>query len=317
MKAGEFPSYYDPKKADVLFQPNTTLATEEGRQLRGKIFSRADDFKNKSAWALIIVDPQIDFCHSKGTLFVPGAVEDIRRIAEYIYRNVNKISTIIVSQDCHSPYQIFFPSWWKDENGNSPKPFTSITYEDFEKGIWRPVFKNLVSNTEKYLKHLQQKSKKTLIIWPYHCLVRQIGSSVMPILEEAICFHSAAKSAQPVTIPKGSIPFSEHYSIWEPEMHVAGYGVQGELNTQMLDQVSKHREVDVCGEADNFCVDESMKSKERYFFKTAPQILKRFRFLEDCTSAVQVPGWQDMVKESRQRMKKLGIRIVKSTDPIN
>ena len=45
----------------------------------------------------LIVDPQNDFCDPNGALYVPGAEEDSKRLAETIKRLRNKISHINVT----------------------------------------------------------------------------------------------------------------------------------------------------------------------------------------------------------------------------
>lgn len=36
--------------------------------------------------ALLIIDAQYDFCNPNGSLFVPGAVEDNKRLANFILK---------------------------------------------------------------------------------------------------------------------------------------------------------------------------------------------------------------------------------------
>ena len=59
--------------------------------------------------ALLIIDPQNDFCNPNGTLFVSGAEEDCERLAEFIDNNSSKISYsfFIVLRKIRSLYGTF------------------------------------------------------------------------------------------------------------------------------------------------------------------------------------------------------------------
>src|SRR6476469_2973608 len=81
---------------------------------------------------LLLIDVQKDFCFPEGTLYVAGrsgkgAIDDSRRIAEFIYANLGAITDITTTLDTHLAYQIFFPSFWIDQAGAPPQPFRTIT----------------------------------------------------------------------------------------------------------------------------------------------------------------------------------------------
>src|SRR3954452_8193330 len=70
---------------------------------------------------LLLIDVQKDFCFPEGTLYVAGrsgtgAVDDSRRIAEFVYRNLGSLTDITTTLDTHLAYQIFFPSFWLDKS---------------------------------------------------------------------------------------------------------------------------------------------------------------------------------------------------------
>ena len=71
--------------------------------------------------ALVVIDPQNDFIISpefKGALGVPGAYEDMLRIAEYV-RKENP-EHIVVTLDTHNTFDIAHNAWWVDKDGNHP-----------------------------------------------------------------------------------------------------------------------------------------------------------------------------------------------------
>src|SRR4030067_647576 len=110
------------------------------------------------------VDPQVAVIHLEGTPSVPGGVDDARRTIEWIFHNLPRITAIAASLDSHYPNQIFFPSWWVNDAGDHPAPFTPISGEQVLSGAWRPVFEPEWSIT--YAQRLEEKAKKRLMIWP-------------------------------------------------------------------------------------------------------------------------------------------------------
>lgn len=79
--------------------------------------------KNKEQVLFLGIDVQQDFMDN-GALGVPGAHGDVERMTKFIYDNMDKIATIAVSIDTHTPHQIFHPCWWVDDDGNNPAPCT-------------------------------------------------------------------------------------------------------------------------------------------------------------------------------------------------
>lgn len=116
------PSFCDPNRVGKLFAPDIQAAVEGGIARRLPAASEED-----SKIALVLVDMQIDFIHRDGALSVPGAIDDCRRVIEWIFRNVDAISKIFLSRDSHYPLQIFFSTWWRDAAGDHPPPYTVIT----------------------------------------------------------------------------------------------------------------------------------------------------------------------------------------------
>ena len=81
------PSFYDSSRVGALFAPDIQAAVDAGLAL-----NLPPDNNDDPRIALMLVDMQIDFIHRDGALSVPGAVEDCRRIVEWIYRHVGRIS---------------------------------------------------------------------------------------------------------------------------------------------------------------------------------------------------------------------------------
>ena len=66
---------------------------------------------------LLVIDPQNDFCDPNGSLFVPGADEDMKRLGGFIERVKDKLNDIHVTLDCHRKVDIAHPIWWRDSSG--------------------------------------------------------------------------------------------------------------------------------------------------------------------------------------------------------
>jgi nicotinamidase-related amidase len=270
------PGFYDPAKVGTLYEPLTLEAVEAGKAQ--KVSPASQDSPQV---LLLLVDPQVDFIHTAGSLGVPGAVDDTRRTIEWLFQNLDRVSAIIASLDTHLPLQIFYPSWWVSENGDHPTPFTPISAEEVERGIWAPTVEPDWSL--KYVQQLEERAKKTLMIWPHHTMVGSPGHAITPALYEAIAFHAAARNSQPIFISKGSIPKTEHYSILEPEVKVPEVPLGG-LNMPLIELIGTYDVVYMAGQAKSHCVLETITSLVRYYGERRPEFIAKWRLLADCSS---------------------------------
>src|SRR3982750_3884422 len=78
----------------------------------------------------LIIDPQVDFCSPQGRLFVPGAAEDMQRLAAMVRRLGDRVDDYHVTLDSHRIVDIAHPIFWKDSAGNHPDPFTITARPD-------------------------------------------------------------------------------------------------------------------------------------------------------------------------------------------
>jgi nicotinamidase-related amidase len=303
------PDFYDPQRVGKLLPPQTSLAVDAGQHAG---LSPAEGDKRRIA--LLLVDEQVDFIHTDGSLSVPGAVEDTRRLVEWIYRHTDRITTLAASLDSHVPIQIFFPTWWVDPQGRHPAPFTVITSTDVAAGHWRPLYETDWSVD--YVEQLEDHAKKQLMIWPYHVLIGTPGHALTSTLYEAIAYHTAARRTQPSFLTKGTIPKTEHYSILEPEVKVPGVPL-GELNTDFLHMLASHNLIYIAGQAKSHCVLETVSSVMRYF-ADHPKTIQKFRILMDCTSSVAHPeiDFDSLANAAFAEFAAHGLKLVSSADGI-
>src|SRR5258707_9572770 len=105
------------------------LAADAAREARARhaIPEAREDRERIAAFG---IDCQVAFCTPGASLFVPGAVEDTVRAIEWLYRNLPRVTTLVLSLDTHSVHQIFHPAAWVDAEGRHPEPFTVISTDD-------------------------------------------------------------------------------------------------------------------------------------------------------------------------------------------
>lgn len=303
------PTFYDPQRIGTLFYPDMARIAAEAAQ--AGLPPAAGDRNNVH---LVIIDMQVDFCHARGSLNVPGALDDIRRLVDFIYGHAEQITNITCSLDSHLPFQIFHPAWWVDEDGQHPDPFTLITYEDIKENRWRPLVAPVQSTN--YVKALEQQAKKVLTIWPYHVGIGSMGYALDPELWSAVMWHSLARKAQPTWLTKGSVPHTEHYSIIQPEIPVPNHPLGGK-NKPFLDTLEQADAIVIAGEAESHCVLETVEDLVDEFAKR-PEVLEKIYFLRDCTSAVVHPDidFHAIATRQLQAFAAQGINLIDSTDPL-
>lgn len=304
------PDFYDPDRIGKLFYPD--VATIAAQAEAAGLPPVTED---RTKVLLLIIDMQVDFCHARGTLYVPGALDDVRRVIEFIYRNAEAITHITCSLDSHYPFQIFHPGWWVDAQGKHPASFTIISAEEVEQGRWLPLFKPEWST--QYVQTLQQQAKKQLTIWPYHVPIGAVGNALDPELWSAVFWHSIARRSQPAWWTKGSIPQTEHYSILRPEIEIGGEP-QGTLSLDFIQALAQYDRLVIAGEAESHCVLETAEDLVEVFYDRPDQLAK-ILMLKDCTSPVAHPDvdFHAIAQQRFAEYERLGLRFVNSTEPIS
>ena len=135
------PPHYDANAIDRIWRIPYERRAGEAERWADQIGLRPaaeDTFRV----ALVAVDVQNTFCLPDFELFVGGrsgrgAVDDNRRLVEFFYRNLGVITQVFPTLDTHQAAQIFHALFFVDENGNHPRPLTTISVEDVEQGKWR------------------------------------------------------------------------------------------------------------------------------------------------------------------------------------
>jgi len=301
-----YPDFYAAERVGKLYTPQSLQAIQAGRDA-GCTPAQQD----RQRIILLLVDMQVDFVHPEGSLSVPGAVEDARRTIEFIYRHVNKITSIAASLDSHLPLQIFSPAWWVDAQGQHPAPYTVISAAEVQAGQWHALYE--VDWSQRYVHQLEVQSRKQLMIWPYHTLIGTPGHNLIPALYEAMAFHASARQTQPIFLQKGDEPLTEHYSILEPEVKVPR---KASLNTEFLSTLASYDLIYIAGQAKSHCVLESVNSMMSYFSK---DIIARIRLLDDAMSSVAHPtiDFEALAEQAFARHSAQGLTRCTTTDPLD
>ncbi len=256
--------------------------------------------------AILIIDAQYDFCNPAGSLYVNGAVEDMQRLSDFIVRNKEEIDHICVTLDFHPVNDISHPSFWQDEQGNFPPPFTQITLAEVKAGKWTPRF--YPQEAVQYLTELEAQGQFPHFIWTEHCLIGSKGASLDDTLLAALrTWTLDGKWYRAVT--KGTNPLTEHFGIFMAQIPLPN-APETQLNEELIDNLASYENVYLAGEAKSHCVATSLRQAMEY----APHLASKMIVLEDCMS--DVTGLGHLGKPIYEEAKRRGIRFAKSSEPI-
>ena len=328
------PEFFDPTRVGEIWKVDYAA-----RAADAKIFALQHDLKpaatSSERISLLLIDAQNTFCIPGFELFVGGrsgngAVEDNVRLCQFIYRNLGKLTHIIATMDTHKSQQIFHPIFFVDAEGNHPVPYTDIHLADLQSGKWtfNPALSSQFDIAPEYgqqmmihyAEALAKKGKYALTIWPYHAMLGGIGHALVPAVEEAVFFHSHARLDQPHFAIKGDKPFTENYSVVGPEVVTGPMGeMLGAHDPQFIQHLQEVDRLYIAGQAKSHCVAWTVSDLLDDITATDPALAKKVHLLNDCSSAVVVPGVVDHTEaanEAYSRFAQAGMQIVKSTDEV-
>ena len=229
---------------------------------------------------LLIIDPQNDFVSPKGSLSVGGAVEDMGRLCGFIDKA--ELEHILITLDTHHPVHIATPDYWVGAAGEHPAPFAGITTADVSSGKWRPLYHK--DSALAYLKALEEKGKNHTI-WPHHCLYGTEGWAVYPKLYDTVYNWSRKHNKTFTLYTKGeNSENTEMFSVVKPEVSLEGKDAK--RAEHFLSLLMSYDKIYVAGEAENFCVKESVYD----IVTLRPELTKKLVILRNCMSSIPVPG---------------------------
>lgn len=234
---------------------------------------------------LFLIDPQNDFCSPNGSLFVPGADADMKRVADMVKAHIKAIRSITVTLDSHNDIHIAHPIFTVDAStGNHPTPFTLISNADLVNAKYRGYRPEWTKIILDYTEKLEKTGKYTLCIWPPHCLIGTKGHAVTDELNEVFREWCSVRGLNINYITKGSNPFTEHYGAVMAEVE-RNDDPTTKLNQNLIKLLLNTGDDDIliAGEALSHCVATTIRQVAENF--TSDQI-KKFVLLTDACSNV-------------------------------
>ncbi|HJS29253.1 MAG TPA: hypothetical protein VJ768_06505 [Anaerolineales bacterium] len=328
------PAHFDPGRVGEVWRvpyEETALGASRWRQAHSIPPAAADDVRIN----LLLVDVQNTFCIPGFELFVggrsgSGAVDDNRRLCEFIYRNLKRITRIGVTMDTHHAIQIFHSIFLVDREGNYPPPHTQVTAEDVRAGKWRfnPALTRSLGVSDgfgdallhSYTEQLKTAGKYNLTTWPYHAILGGIGHALVSAVEEAVFFHTISRESQASTFLKGENTFTEHYSAVGPEIRTGPSGESlGSVNRELLEFVRECDALVIAGQAKSHCVAWTVSDLLDEIRPGDEGGAGKFYLIEDCTSPVVVPGVVDFTEaadDAFSRFAAAGVNVVESATPM-
>jgi nicotinamidase-related amidase len=270
---------------------------------------------------LLIIDPQIDFCWpgidtskydvaalenmgmeslvKPGALYVPGAHEDMQRLSTMVRELKHKIDDIHITLDSHHYVDIAHPSFWLDSNGQHPAPFTIITPDDVDNGIYKASFLPMHKRAAEYVHALQANNRYPLCIWPPHCLIGRTGSAIHPDLEKAV-LEWEKEFAVTNYVTKGSNIYSEHYSAVQADVPDPT-DPSTQINTGLIDTLKDADIIALAGEAKSHCLANTVVDIANNF---GEENIKKLVLLDDATSNVPDPPGTTMFTDASEKFVK-------------
>lgn len=263
------------------------------------------DTKPMDSTVLLIIDPQNDFCNRQGTLYVPGAETDISRLAAFIRRHGGRIDGIVLTADDHMPNDISHPSFWKNEQGSNPAPFSAIRLQDILSGKYTTTASADAIIATNYIGRLEAEHK-THTIWPQHCVSGTWGAGIDDTLLGTIIGWTHGTNKHYQIVRKGWYPYTEHFGAFAAE--VAYPMVESTLfNAPLARELNNYTQILIAGEAKSHCVNNTIKQ----MIAKAPELVAKLYILEDAMSPVT--GFEQLSDETFAKACELGARITDTT----
>lgn len=256
---------------------------------------------------LLIIDPQNDFMDvSQAALPVPGAQDDMQRLARVVDRLGPALDAIHVTLDSHHPVDIAHPAWWCDADGQPPAPFTVIGEDDLRQGVWRARDAARQEDSARYVGALAARGRYQLVVWPEHCLIGSWGQAIEGRLFSALNHWARTTQRQVHMARKGESPLTEHYSALQAEVPDAD-DPRTLADPALLASLRQADRILVAGEALSHCVASTVRDLAAL---CGDAMLRKVVLIRDCTGPV--PGFADQADAFLAEMTARGMRLVDS-----
>jgi nicotinamidase/pyrazinamidase len=271
---------------------------------------------------LLIIDPQNDFCDLPAAylpphlsqsgqiapaLPVPGAHQDMQRIAQLIQQGQQGLGGISITLDTHHILDIAHPGFWQQADGGAVQPFTSISAAQVRAGTFQPRNPASLPRVLHYLDTLEATGRYSLLIWPVHCAIGSWGHNVHADVYAACQGWQAQSGSDIHFINKGSNPWTEHYSALMAEVPDPN-APETLINQALLDQLAGQDRIYICGEAGSHCVKATTEHIVQHI---GAQHISKLVLLTDCISPVT--GFDAQYQDFLRAMQAQGVEIASSS----
>jgi nicotinamidase/pyrazinamidase len=232
--------------------------------------------------ALLIIDPQNDFCEPSGALFVPGAGEDMLRLSSFVRSARQRLGEVVITLDSHPSVAIERPTFWKRGDGAPVTPFTQITHAQVVAGEYAPIDASLGPKVTAYLQALESQGRYQLMVWPVHCVIGAWGHNIHGALFEAVGEWERQVQRGAFKVLKGQNPLTEQYSAVRAEVPLQD-DPRTQTNHELIDRCRPPGLLFVAGEAASHCVAATL---DHLFEEFSAEEISRVVLLRDCMSPV-------------------------------
>jgi nicotinamidase-related amidase len=213
------------------------------------------------------IDYQNDFMDlPNSALPVPGANADAQRVATFLTKFAEQLTSLYFTQDSHHVLDIAHPSWWKNADGSFVSPFTMISSDDIIAGKYYAAVHPTLS--KRYVDDLTAQGEYVHFVWPEHCLIGTEGHAFQKDIQLAIGNFERVTGRWVNVITKGSNPFTEHFGAFRANIPQAN-DTSTQISQSLLQQLNTLDVLYFTGEARSHCVANSL----RQLFDDAPNLL--------------------------------------------
>jgi len=259
---------------------------------------------------LLIIDPQNDFCDPQGTLYVPGAREDMLRLASFIRSARPRLGEAAITLDSHPTVAIERPTFWKRGDGGPVTPFTQITHAQVAAGEYVPIDSSLRPQVLAYLQSLEFQGRYKLMVWPVHCVVGAWGHNIHGAVLDAVAEWECQVQRGAFKVLKGQNPLTEQYSAVRAEVPSED-DPRTQTNRELIERCRSSGSLFVAGEAASHCVAATL---DHLFEEFSDEEIRRVVLLKDCMSPVT--GFETHAQAFYDRALARGARALTNTQAL-
>jgi len=216
------------------------------------------------------------------SLPVPGAHQDLLRVAQLIRNAGAAITDVSLTLDSHQHLDIAHPTFWQDSSGQAVAPFTAIAAADVRAGRYVPRLADGLNRALTYLDSLEQQGRYQHMVWPVHCEIGSWGHNVHAAVRAAYNGWEEKTLRVVRKVVKGENPWTEHYSAIQAEVPDEADPTTL-LNANFVAELRQAERLYVTGEAGSHCVKATV---EHLVQQLTPQGVARLVLVIDCMSPV-------------------------------